>query len=60
MDEPKKMIEYWIDLVQSMEVKTAIASLDSSVQDLYCHVDPESTVCTKKKLKSGLIETIVK
>jgi len=54
------MIEYWIDLVQSMEVKTAIASLDSSVQDLYCHVDPESTVCTKKKLKSGLIETIVK
>jgi hypothetical protein len=44
----KKMIEYWIDLVQSMEAKTAIASLDSSVQDLYCHIDPESTVCTKK------------
>ena len=43
-----KMIESWINLVESMVAKTAIASLEPFLQDLYCHIDPESTVCTKK------------
>jgi len=43
-----KMIQYWITLVESMVAETAVSSLEPDVQDLYCHIDPKSTVCTQK------------
>lgn len=50
----KKMIQGWLPLVEAMDAATAIAALPVAVQDLFLHVDPDSTVCVKQfKRKIG-------
>ena len=43
-----------VALVEAMDAATAIAALPVAVQDLFLHVDPDSTVCVKQfKRKIG-------
>jgi hypothetical protein len=44
----KKFISGWVDLVDAMNVKTALSGIPENVQDFFAHVDPESGVCVKK------------
>jgi hypothetical protein len=50
----KKIIQGWLPLVEAMDAAAAIAALPVAVQDLFSHVDPDSTVCVKQfKTKIG-------
>jgi len=44
----KKFINGWLELVEAMNAGTALRALPVHVQDLFPHVDPESTVCVKR------------
>jgi hypothetical protein len=44
----KKFINGWLELVEAMNARTALRALPAHVQDLFSHVDPESTVCVKR------------
>lgn len=44
----KKLIACWLGLVEAMNARTALSALPSQIQDVYCHVDPESTVSVDK------------
>ncbi len=51
----KQLIAGWLDVVAAMDARTAIAALPAPIQDLFSHVDPDSTVCVdyyRKKINA--------